>query len=88
MGKYLNVINGIGMGSSFREKSTAIEQNGGTKIDQPTEFESDLVCIVDNGYFGAAAYCYSKSELEHFSREDGRPKQWYKFPNAAVYATD
>jgi len=88
MGRYINKINGIGLGASFIEKTLGIEQNGGTKIAQPTEFESDLVCVVDSGFFAAAAFCYSKDELAQFSTEDGREKQWFKLPNAAIYATD
>ena len=88
MGRYINEINGIGLGASFRDKSLGIEKNGGTKISQPTEFGPDLVCVVDNGFFAAAAFCYSKDELEQFSVEDGRPKQWYKLPNASAYTDD
>lgn len=43
-----------------------------------------LVCVVDNGIFEAAAYCYSSSEFEQFSRpDDKRPKTWLRFDNVA-----
>lgn len=39
-----------------------------------------LICIVDNGPFEAAAYCYSPEELNEFRKEDGRPKKWLLMP--------
>lgn len=45
--------------------------------------EIAIVCVVDNGLFEAAAYCYSYKEFEDFSRaEDQRPKVWLLFNNA------
>lgn len=36
-----------------------------------------VICVVDNGPFEAAAYCYSLNEFKAFSRsEDNRPKTW------------
>ena len=36
-----------------------------------------VVCVVDNGLFEAAAYCYNENEFEAFTlSEDNRPKIW------------
>jgi len=36
-----------------------------------------LICMVDNGPFQAVAVGYSKQEVEHFNKEDGRYKFWF-----------
>ena len=36
-----------------------------------------LVCVVENSFFDAAAYCFSDSEFEDFGDpSDARPKRW------------
>lgn len=51
-------------------------------VERAEQLMSDLesvavVCVVDNGPFEAAAYCYSLDEFHAFSRpEDNRPKKW------------
>lgn len=85
MGKYINEIEGVIMGPDFESKCLIIAMNGGKKTEAK-EFEENLVCVVDNGPFAAAAYAYSKSEWEVFSAVDNRKKQWYVLPNAEKYA--
>jgi hypothetical protein len=52
------------------------------EIPQPRSFdeiETDLalICVVDNGPFEAAAYCFSQGEFEAFTqRDDLRQKTW------------
>jgi len=87
MGKYLNTINGQDMGASFVEKTHALEQAGAESIAVPDSWEEGLVCVVDNGFFAAAAYCYSEAEMRDFKLEDGRPKQWYLYPEAKEFAS-
>lgn len=39
--------------------------------------EEAVICVVDNGQFEAAAFCYDQSELEEFRNDrTGRPKTW------------
>lgn len=85
MGRYINKINGFTLGTSFNDKCHGILTAGGESISQPTQFESDLVCVVDNGMFAAVAHCYSEGELLQFSEFDGRPKRWFKLVNAETY---
>ncbi len=46
-----------------------------TSLDEVPDDQA-LICIVDNGPFEAAGYCYSQQELDDFSSFDGRFKQW------------
>lgn len=50
-------------------------------IPQPTSFgkvpaNMGLVCVVNNGPFEAAAYCYNEQEFDAFKEPDGRSKVW------------
>lgn len=49
----------------------------------PLKFMENLVCVVDNGLFEAAGYCFSEAEFIEFRRNDGRPKRWFIVPDAA-----
>jgi hypothetical protein len=47
------------------------------------EFQPNLVCVVDNGFFEAAGYCFNENEFEAFnSPSDPRPKIWLVHPDA------
>lgn len=36
-----------------------------------------IICVVDNGPFEAAAFCYSPQELTYFKQDSsGRPRTW------------
>lgn len=53
----------------------------GEFISPPESFkdiadDKALICIVDNGPFEAAGYCFDEREFEEFIRPDSRPKQW------------
>ena len=55
----------------------------GAKIVK-AEFQPNLICIVDNGLFQAAGYCYSNEEFEVFNnRIDNRSKTCLFHPKAA-----
>jgi len=54
---------------------------GGRIIPYPLAFEDvpaheALICVVDNGLFEAAAFCYDQDEFQAFSYPDGRPRVW------------
>lgn len=38
--------------------------------------QSAFICVVDNGRFEAAAFCYDERELADFKIADGRPRTW------------
>lgn len=86
MGYYINELpNGQKLPSKGKvNKLLTIE--GAELIDEPEEWEEDIVCVVDNGPFEAAAYAYNENELRVFSYPDGRPKKWLKVPNAKQIA--
>lgn len=79
MGRYIQT------GAAVKNKAAIIcEQFNGelVSVEQAGQLMGDLesvavVCVVDNGPFEAAAYCYSLDEFQAFSRpEDSRPKKW------------
>ena len=87
MGKYVNITSKGAVGSSFGAKCDAILADGGKEIKQPKEFQKNLVCVVDNGYFGAAGYAYSESEMRVFQNAgDRRPKRWFIWDKVEEYA--
>ena len=58
-----------------------VDLYGGKIVSIPPLFEDitpdkAIICVVDNGPFEAAAFCYSQSELIAFSYYDGRSKIW------------
>ena len=76
MGRYIQ-------GSAFGKAPMLMDEHGAEVIcvnDAHKAFDDGMgvVCVVSNGFFEAAAYCYSKSEIEEFARHDGRPKTWLK----------
>jgi len=57
---------------------------GAKKAELPVTFQPDLVCVVENGTFDAAAYCYDEAEFADFTDpSDRRRKTWLVVPNAA-----
>lgn len=82
MGYYIN-----GIGTSYEAKIANLKDMYDAKIiDKPTEWEENLVCVVDNGVFAAAGYAYDEREMNVFLGECGRPKTWLKVPNAKELA--
>lgn len=54
--------------------------------ERPITFQPDLVCVVENGMFDAAGFCYSEQEMKDFERPDGRARTWLRVPGAAKLA--
>lgn len=87
MGYYINKLpNGEILPPNGKAKKLLSLIEGTEEINQPEEWEEDIVCVVENGLFDAAAYAYDENELRVFSRFDGRPKRWLKVPNAKAIA--
>jgi len=82
MGYYIKNI-----GTSFKEKvDTLILQHKGFFIEEPTKFIENLVCVVDNGAFAAAAWMNDEEEFKYWIHDDGRKKCWLIVPNASNLA--
>lgn len=74
MGCYINPVN--------QSKESFLKHNG-VPIDPSiydwSDNENLPVCLVDNVMFTAAAVCYNKKEMSHFTMPgDHRQKLWFK----------
>ena len=83
MGYY---INNNSKGEILRPTQKANQLiSDGAKVINPIKWQPNLVCVVENGLFDAAGYCYCPSEFEAFtSPGDYRPKTWLIYEHAAV----
>ena len=86
MGKYINkdskgrMLPAIG-------KTKMLLKDGAILIKANPGFQENLVCVVHNGPFEAAGYCYSAEEYEHWTdSRDMRYKQWLIYPHAKTLA--
>lgn len=77
MGYYINP------GVVWGKAEAICQQYGGQEIADPPEFLSEvpegkaLICVVSNGFFDVAAFCYNERELQEFTwSQDTRPKTW------------
>lgn len=79
MGKYINETSKRMLKASFNDKCKGLEEDGAVSDpNNGSEFKENLVCVVDNGMFAAAGYCYSKQEFEYFwLGRGGRNWKWY-----------
>lgn len=87
MGLYINQ-NSKGETLPAVFKATCLIEDGAKMLfSEPDKWEEGIVCVVNNGYFDAAAYVHSHEELEAFkSRVDPRPKVWLKYSKAKELA--
>lgn len=86
MGMYVNETSERLLGTSFLSKCIGLIADGAEPIVPPTEFKEDLVCVVDNGPFAAAAYAYDEREMKCFLHDDGRLKQWFIWDKVKQFA--
>lgn len=86
MSKYINQTPAGFMGSSMASKCEALLNEGAKEITEPTRFQSGMICVVDAGHYGAAAYADSERQMNRFKQPDGRAKRWFLWDKAIVYA--
>lgn len=87
MGYYINELpNGELLPAKGKADKLLSTIEGTKEIKTPQQWEEDIVCVVDNGPFEAAAYAFSQNELNVFANPDGRPKRWLKVPGAKTLA--
>ncbi len=85
MGKYINVIDGMPLGSSFESKCRALIENGAEQVSG-SDYLQNMICVVDNGLFAAAGWAYNEDEWKAFNYPCGRRKQWFVMDGVENYA--
>lgn len=85
MGYYLN-NDQQGNPLPAKGKVEALVKGGAKKIDTPVTLCENLVCVVNNSFFDAAAYVYSDEEFEEFTKRVSSPKTWLIVENAKEIA--
>lgn len=87
MGKYINKTDKGALGTSFQSKCVGLIEAGAVEIPTPTKFVPNLVCVVNNGPFAAAAYCYNDREFDAFNYPgDNRPRRWFIWDKVLQFA--
>jgi hypothetical protein len=72
MGYYIETDGRFGKAEYIIKNHSAVEVSEAP----PWLEDAAIVCVVSNGDFEAAGYCYSPDELAVFARPDTRPKRW------------
>jgi hypothetical protein len=88
MARYINTYKGVDLPVHGKTQFLLANVPGATRISPVNiEYQPDLVCVIDNGIFQAAAYLNTPNEFEVF-RDDrsGRPKDWLIVPGVAEFA--
>ena len=75
MGYYIEVPENLGKAEQL------VKLHGGEIVPRPQNFtevpaDKGLICVVNNGLFEAAGYCYNTHEFIDFAQPDGRSRQW------------
>jgi len=84
MGKYINT-NSKGEVLPTINKAKELIKDG-AKMVSDEKFLENMVCVVENAWFDAAAYAYSEKEFLLFKEPDGRKKTWLIYPLAPKLA--
>ncbi len=76
MGYYVEVPENKG-----KAEQIASIHGGMVLPEPPNSYESvpsdqAIICVVNNGAFEAAAFCYSEKEFNYFKVPDSRPRTW------------
>lgn len=91
MGLYLNDL-GNGTFLPNVGKAQALVNAGATQISRPrseADFRENMVCVVVNERFDAAAYADTPEEMMRFAtprRDDSRPQFWFIYDGAKEVA--
>ena len=76
MGFYIETDANLNKAEYLVKKENAVIVNK-PKLFSDISSDKALICVVNNSFFEAAAYCYSERELDAFSgSNDYRPKTW------------
>lgn len=84
MGFYINVTS-KGVPLDSHDKANDLIKDGAVRLPEPPKtFQPNLVCVVENGLFDAAAYAHSEREMEYFMHPgDTRTKTWLVYEHAS-----
>lgn len=87
MGWYIN-RNSKGQQLEANNKAASLIQDGAKLLfNTPSAWEPNLVCVVHNGLFDAAAYVKTARDFTDFQNpSDDRPKVWLKYEHAEELA--
>lgn len=81
MGYYINIDSNHNL-LPAKGKAKKLLEDGATLVDGG-KFLPNMVCVVENFSFDAAAYLYDEQEYEDFLVDDGRPMTFLQHPLAA-----
>lgn len=89
MGIYINKTQNGMMGHSIKEKCDALFDAGAKYMGViPVSYEPNMICVVNNGPFAAAAYLYSEQEYKVFTDpNDTRPKAFFIWDRVEEFAS-
>lgn len=78
MGYYIQCANAKGKAREIMDTLGGIEVSPEeAEMILREDIGGAIICVVDNGVFEAAAYCYRLDEFRQFTRpDDDRPKTW------------
>lgn len=85
MGYYIETPAAHGKANYLIEHHGATIPDKGTKPSDLALSDKVLICVIDNGPFEAAAYCYNDLEYNEFNNPaDPRPRRWLLMDRAWV----
>ena len=83
MGKYLEKTSQGSFGASYYDKCKALIEDDATMLkNDPDKWSPNMICVVDNGTFAAAAYAHDEKEFNRFKDSfekygDKRKHAWF-----------